>query len=47
MDNNDRKLVLESADGQFGYVMAKPWDVYLRGVRRGRSGHRLALTCYA
>ncbi|MCB0115758.1 MAG: ATP phosphoribosyltransferase [Caldilineaceae bacterium] len=27
VDNNDRKLVLESADGQFGYVMAKPWDV--------------------
>ncbi|MBI1294062.1 ATP phosphoribosyltransferase [bacterium] len=27
VDNNDRKLVLESADGCFGYVMAKPWDV--------------------
>lgn len=24
---NGRKLVLESADGRFGYVMAKPWDV--------------------
>ncbi len=22
-----RKLVLQSADGRFGYVMAKPWDV--------------------
>jgi ATP phosphoribosyltransferase len=27
VDNNDRKLVLESADGCLGYVMAKPWDV--------------------
>jgi ATP phosphoribosyltransferase len=25
--DNGRKLVLESADGRFGYVMAKPWDV--------------------
>ncbi|MBX3000221.1 MAG: ATP phosphoribosyltransferase [Caldilineaceae bacterium] len=27
VDNNDRRLVLESADGCIGYVMAKPWDV--------------------
>ncbi len=27
VDNNDRKLVLESGDGRLGYVMAKPWDV--------------------
>ncbi len=25
--DNGRKLVLESADGRTGYVMAKPWDV--------------------
>lgn len=27
VDNNDRKLVLQSADGCLGYVMAKDWDV--------------------